>query len=178
MLKTLKSKVVCCMPKEARGRMEATGIPPHVHQYVHNYKVVASLEKIQREVLEFKQSSRGNQALAAGVSERRQVGFVPNESGQSAKDFFRQGLLENRDEFKAIIREVIMEREGKQVDQRDVQQREPEASCQSVGESGRRIEGSTVIPAHTVGANESREPGGSIDEAAGASACWLWKKYF
>ncbi|EKX50397.1 hypothetical protein GUITHDRAFT_67002 [Guillardia theta CCMP2712] len=34
MLNTLKS-IVCCMPKEARGRMEATGIPPHVHQYVH-----------------------------------------------------------------------------------------------------------------------------------------------
>jgi len=146
MLNTLKSKVVCCMPKEARGRMEATGIPPHVHQYVHNDKVIASLEKIQREVLEFKQSSRGNQALAEGVSERRQVGFVPNESGQSAKDFFRQGLLENRDEFKAIIREVIMETGGEASgSQRDVQQRGPQASGHSVVETGRRSEERTVI---------------------------------
>ena len=60
---------------------------------------------------------------------------------------------------KRIIRTVLDENSvsWSRGSQRDVQQRNPEASGQSVVESGRRREGSTVIPADTEGTRaESR----------------------
>ncbi|EKX35361.1 hypothetical protein GUITHDRAFT_52330, partial [Guillardia theta CCMP2712] len=54
-LVALKSKVVCCMPKEARGRMESTGIPPHVQQYIQSDELLSSLSKIQQDMVEMNQ---------------------------------------------------------------------------------------------------------------------------